>query len=47
MKSHRNDFFTEYFNIPVSFVKPVSEHLASLLTYFINNFIKELKFPDQ
>ena len=47
MKSHRNNFFIEYFNIPVSFVKRVAEHMASLLTYFINHFIKELKFPGQ
>ena len=47
LKSIRNDFSTGYDNIPVSFIKPIAEYIASPLTFIINNLIEESKFPDQ
>ena len=46
-KSLRNNCSTRYDNIPVSFIKPVAEYIASPLTFIINNLIEESKFPDQ
>ena len=45
-KSLRNNCSTRY-DIPVSFIKPVAEYIASPLTFIINNLIEESKFPDQ
>ena len=47
IKSIRNDCSTGYDNIPASFIKPISEYISSPLTFIINNFIKEAKFPSQ
>ena len=47
LKSLRNDCSTGYDNIPVSFIKPKAEYIASPLTFVINNLIEESKFPDQ
>ena len=47
LKSLRNDCSTGYDNIPVSFIKPIAEYIASALTFIINNLIAESKFPDQ
>ena len=47
LKSLRNDFSVGYDNIPVSFIKPIAEYIASPLTFIINNLIEELKCPDQ
>ena len=47
LKSLRNDYSTGYDNIPVSFIKPIAENIASPLTFIINNLIEESKFPDQ
>ena len=47
LKSLRNDCSTGYGNIPVSFIKPIAEYIASALTFRINNLIEESKFPDQ
>ena len=47
LKSLRNDCSTGYDNIPVSFIKPIAEYIASPLTFIINNLIEESKFPDQ
>ena len=47
LKLLRNDCSTGYDNIPVSFIKPIAEYIASPLTFIINNLIKESKFPDQ
>ena len=41
----RNDCSTGYDNIPATFIKPVSEYLASPLTFIINNFISTSNFP--
>ena len=45
-KMIRNDCSTGYDHIPVIFIKPVSEFLASPKTFIINNFIKINQFPD-
>ena len=42
----QNDCSTRYDNIPVSFIKPVAEYIASVLTFIINSLIEKLKFPD-
>ena len=47
LKSLRNDCSTGYDNIPVSFIKPKAEYIASPSTFIINNLIEESKFPDQ
>ena len=47
LKSLRNDCSTGCDNIPVSFIKPIAEYIASPLTFIINNLIEESKFPDQ
>ena len=47
LESLRNDCSTGYDNIPVSFIKPIAEYIASPLTFIINNLIEESKFPDQ
>ena len=47
LKSLRNDYSTEYDNIPVSFIKPIAEYIATRLTFIINNLIEELNFLDQ
>ena len=47
IKSLRNDCSTGYDNIPVSFIKPVAEYIASPLTFIINNCIKTNTFPKQ
>ena len=48
LESPRNDCSTGYDNIPVSFIKPVAEYIASPLNVnIINNLIEESKFPDQ
>ena len=47
LKSLRNDCSTGCDNIPVSFIKPIAEYIASPLTFISNNLIKEWKFPDQ
>ena len=47
LESLRNDCSTGYDNIPVYFIKPIAEYIASPLTCIINNFIEESKFPDQ
>ena len=47
LKSLRNDGSTGYTNIPVPFIKPIAESIASPLTFKINNLIEESKFPDQ
>ena len=41
-----NDCSTRYDNIPVSFIKPVAEYIASVLTFISNSLIEKLKFPD-
>ena len=46
MKMIRNDCSTGYDHIPASFIKPVTEFLASPITFIINNFIKINQFPD-
>ena len=46
MKMIRNDCPTGYDHIPASFIKPVTEFLASPITFIINNFIKINQFPD-
>ena len=47
LESLRNDCSTGNDNIPVSFIKPIAEYIASPLTFIINNLIGESKFPDQ
>ena len=47
LKSQRIDFSVGYDNIPVSFIKPIAEYIASPLTFIINNLIEESKFSDQ
>ena len=47
LKPLRNDCSTGYDNIPVSFIKPIAEYIASPLTFIINNLIEESKFLDQ
>ena len=47
LKSLRNDWSTRYDNIPVSFIKPITEYITSPLTFIINNWIEELNFQDQ
>ena len=47
LKSLRNDCSTGCDNIPVSFIKPIAEYIASPLTFISNNLIEEWKFPDQ
>ena len=47
LKSLRNDCSTGCDNIPVSFIKPIAEYIASPLTFISNNLIEESKFPDQ
>ena len=42
----RNDCSMGCDRIPASFIKPVSEFLASPTTFIINNFIKINQFPD-
>ena len=43
LKLLRNDCSTGYDNIPVSFIKQITEYIA----FIINNLIEESKFPDQ
>ena len=43
LKSLRNDYSTVY-DIPVSFIKPIAENIASPLTFIINNLIEESNF---
>ena len=45
IKILHNDCSTGYDNIPVSFIKPVSEYLESPLTFIKNNFIVISTFP--
>ena len=45
IKTLRNDCSTSYDNIPLSFLKPVTEYLESPLTFIINNFIVTSAFP--
>ena len=40
LESLRNDCSTGYDNIPVSFIKPIAEYIASPLTSIINNLIE-------
>ena len=47
LKSLRNDCSTGYDNIPVSFIKPIAEYIASPLTFLISSLIEESKFPGQ
>jgi len=47
IKSLRNDCSTGHDNIPVNFIKPIAEYIASPLTFIINNYIKESKFPSE
>ena len=49
LKSLQNDCSTGYDNIPVYFIKPTAEYIASPLIFWfiISNLIEESKFPDQ
>ena len=47
IKSLKNDCSTGYDTIPVRFIKPVAEYLASPLTNIINNCISKNTFPKQ
>ena len=47
LKLLRNDCSTGYDNILVSFIKTIAEHIASPLTFIINNLIEESKLPYQ
>ena len=42
----KNDCSSGYDNIPVRFIKPVSDHLISPLVHIINNSIDKIFFPN-
>ena len=42
----KNDCSSGYDNIPVRFIKPVSDHLISPLVHIINNSINKIFFPN-
>ena len=42
----KNDCSSGYDNIPVRFIKPVSDHLISPLVHIINNSIDKKFFPN-
>ena len=41
LKSLRSECSTGYDNIPISFIKPVAEYIASPLKFIINSLIEE------
>ena len=47
LKKLRNDCSTGHDQIPIKFLKPVSEYISSPLTHIINNCIDKSIFPDQ
>ena len=47
IKMIRNDCSTGYDHVPATFIKSVSEFLASPITFIINNFIKINQFPPE